>query len=378
MSALKHWIDRRRPENRSSKYGPIGVYLTQEQLHVVQLRRLNGGEIGFQSRVSLAYPGTRIELLSSPAATQKLIRRAMRSGRFRGRTVVSAMPPEQVRVMSIAYPANSAENEARVIAKLMADRLEGPLADHVIDYVPIRMSSRDGDRLALVAVSSLENVSNYLDRLGAAGLEVDYLEIGPLAIKRLIEWGPASSQKNNVIVINVGISASHLTTISGHRLLADQEIAFGEYTVLGQIAKSLTVTPNQARELVLEHGLDLTHGANSALDGDGDLDISATLVEIIKPALLKLVNEIERAFLFADSESQGLGQRKLFVVGGVARWPGAPELLGKLVNMPVEILGRAHLPINSQSPEPESINDQQAAEMSTAVGLALRGMMGDG
>ena len=214
MSALKQWVDRRRPASRSAAYGPIGVYFTQEYLHLVQLETLGDGGIGVRSRESLTYPGTRAELMASPAPVCKLVRRAMRAGKFRGRNVVSAMPPEQVRVMSVSYPANAPGSEAGSIAKLMADRVEGALLDYVIDYVPIRMSSRDGDRLALVAVSRLEHVNNYLESLASAGLHVDFLEIGPLAIKRLIESGLASDRQDNVVVINVGDTTSYLTTKS--------------------------------------------------------------------------------------------------------------------------------------------------------------------
>ena len=135
MSAVRQWLDRRRPESSTRAYGPIGVYFTQEQLHLVQLQRHASSGISLRSHESLRYPGSRTELLASPVATGKLLRRAMRAGDFRGRKVVSAMPPEQVRVMSVSYPASAAESAANSIAKLMIDRVDGALTDYVLDYV---------------------------------------------------------------------------------------------------------------------------------------------------------------------------------------------------------------------------------------------------
>jgi len=373
MSALKKWVDRRRLASRSAAYGPIGVYFTQEHLHLVQLETLGDGGISVRSRESLAYPGSRAELIASPAAVCKLVRRAMRAGKFRGRNVVSAMPPEQVRVMSVSYPANAPGSVAASIAKLMADRVDGALSDYVIDYVPIRMSSRDGDRLALVAVSRLEHVNNYLESLASAGLHVDFLEIGPLAIKRLIESGPASDRKDNVIVVNVGDTTSHLTTISGRRLLADQEVPFGDQLILNAIAKPLDLATSVAKDLVLTNGLDPAQKNTELVDRE----IVATLVEIVRPAFLKLVREIDRAFLFADSESHGDGRKRIFIVGGMARWPGAATLLSSLAKMPVESLGRDHMPFAGDPASMETLSEQQAAQMSTAVGLALRGLSSD-
>ncbi len=374
MSALRKWIDGRRPAPKAPGYGPIGVHFTQEHVHLVQLETLDGGEIAVRSRESQAYPGTRAELLQSPAAVRKLIRRAMRSGNFRGRHVVSAMPPEQVRTMSISYPANSRRSEAGNIARLMVDRVDGELSDYVVDYVPIRMSACDGERLALVAVSRLEHVTNYLDCLASAGLHVDFLEIGPLAIKRLIEFRTAPDQQENVIVLHVGATTTHLTTISGRRLLADQEVQFGEEVILNAVAKSLDVTLSVANDLVLTHGIDPGRQKSATIDTNSDPGVAATLIEIVKPEFLKLVREIERAFLFADSESQGRGSRRIYLAGGGARWPGTASLLASLARMQVEQVGHDHMPFAGHATSIESISDEQAAQLSTAVGLALRGM----
>ena len=377
MSALSQWIDRRRVVPKTVAFGPIGVYITQNHIHLVQLETLADGTIGIRAQESLTYPGVRAELISAPAAIRKLVRRAMRSGNFRGRAVVSAMPPEHVRIMSVSYPANAATSEAGSIAQLMADRVDGALSDYVIDYVPVKMGSRDGNRLALVAISRLEHVNSYLDCLASAGLHVDFLEIGPIAIKRLVQFGPASKQIDNVLVIDIGDTTSHLTTISGHQLLADQELQFGEKRVLEALAKPLDLPTNIAKELMLKNGLDSARNSIGEVDDDFDAETSAILVEIIKPEFLKLVREIERAFLFAESESQGDGQRKIFIVGGMALWPGAAALLSSLARIPVEILGCDHMPFAKDTASVETLTDQQAAEMSTAVGLALRGMSAD-
>ena len=374
MSALRQWLDRRRPETGSAAYGPSGVFITQEHLQVVQLERLGDGGIGVRACESLAYPGSRAELVEAPVAIRKLIRRAMRDGKFRGRKVVSAMPPEQVRVMSVSYPANAAGSAASSIAKLMADRVDGALTDYVIDYVPITMSSRDGDHLALVAVSRLEHVNNYLDILTSAGLHVDFLEIGPLAIKRLIASGPATDQYDHAIVVNVGPNTSHITTISGERLLADQEIQFGADLILNAIATPLNLTTDVAKDLVLANGLDPVRKNDEDIDSNFDTGVAATLVQIVKPEFLKLVREIDRAFLFADSESHSEGRKKIIIVGGHCAMARSSDSARSLAGMSVERLGLDHMPFARDSADAANISGRQAAEMSTAVGLALRGM----
>jgi Tfp pilus assembly PilM family ATPase len=372
MKAELLWLDRRRPEPGTMAFGPIGVCFTQDKLHLVQLEHPGNGKMQLSAHAAVAFPGTRADLMATPSAVAKLARRGMRAAKFRGRQVISAIPPEQVRVMSVSYPATSNENAAASIAKLMADRVEGPLTDYVIDYVPIRMSSHDGDRLALVAVSRLEDVNNYLDCLASAGLHVDFLEIGPIAIKRLISSASGADFRGHVFVLNVGESSTNLTTISGERLLAVQESDFGEQRILNAIAKSLDLSAAMARALVFANGLDPAKQPGGA-SGSFDANVATTLVEIVRPEFMRMVRDLERAFLFADSESHGNSRKRIVVAGDIALWPGAASLLGSLTRTPVESLGRMHMPFASDGGEPE-INDQDAADMSTAVGLALRGM----
>ncbi len=374
MNAVKQWFDRRRPEPRLATHGPIGVYFTEQHLHLVQLQRQAEDGIVLRSHESLRYPGSRKELLASSAATSKLIRRALRDGDFVGRKVVSAMPPEQVRVMSVSYPAKATDSAANSIARLMADRVEGALTDYVVDYVPTRTASRDGDRLALVAVSRLEHANNYLDSLESAGLHVDYLEIGSLAVQRLIECRPATNEYENIIIVNDGQATSHLTTISGNRLLADQEVRFGVERILNAIAEPLDLSINVARDLVLTNGLDPARRSSDSIDGNFDADVAQTLVQIVRPEFMRLVREIDRAFLFADSECQGEGEKKIMIVGEIAQWPGVAALLRSLTNLRVEKLGLDHMPFARDPEIIGNLSDRQAADMSTAVGLALRGM----
>jgi len=141
--------------------------------------------------------------------------------------------------------------------------------------------------------------------------------------------------------------------------------------ILSAIANALDLAASVAKDLVLTNGLDPAQKNTEVVDSE----VVVTLIEIVKPAFLKLVREIDRAFLFADSESRGDGRKRIFIVGGIARWPGAATLLSSLAKMPVESLGRDHMPFARHPASIATLSDQQAAEMSTAAGLALRGML---
>lgn len=370
MSALKALAAKLRPAARPH-CGLIAVHFSQHKLHLLQLER--GSSLRIRSTISLPLITRRQQLLSSPKATQTLLRRALKQGNFKGKRVISTLPFEQVKLMSISHPAVSPDAEPASIASLMADRVEGELSDYVIDYVPVRTSIRDGERLCIVAVSRREQVIAYLDTLSGAGLAVEALEVAPLSVRRLLESMSTTSNIENVLAISMGQDVTYLTLISGRRLLANQEVSFGGNQLVATIAETLDVSPDVARSLLNENGL----RAGPAAGNNSDLGIGQTLLEIVRPEFVKLVRQIERAFLYAASESYGSGVNRICLFGGLTRWDGADDLLGSLVKMPVEKFGAARLPFQLDGLEGTRSDDETAAELAVAAGLALWGMKND-
>ena len=263
-----------------------------------------------------------------------------------------------------------ADAEPATIFNLMSDRVEGDLSDYVIDYVPVRTSVRDGERLCLVAVAPRQRVLTYLETLAAAGLRVEALEVAPLSIRRLVEGLSSVSSIENVLVCNTGYETTHLTLISGRRLLANQTVPFGQRHLLNAVSESLGITEQVASDLLSTNGLE----AASAHD---DIGVSATLIEIVRPAFLRLVEEIDRAFLYAASESYGQAAKRVFMLGALSTWSGADRLLETLTNIPVSRVSRDLLPFDADASFAPVTSLRTAADVSVTAGLALHGLLHD-
>ena len=127
-----------------------------------------------------------------------------------------------MRILSVTYQVKPNETDDHAIAKLMQERIGDDLGQFVIDYVPVRTESRDGDRLALVLLSEQRIVMAYLELLDKAGLDVVAMEVSPVAVRRLVSTLIAAGDApQNVLVINTGEHKSYLTMVSGQRLLSD-------------------------------------------------------------------------------------------------------------------------------------------------------------
>ena len=379
MSVVAKAVSFLSPRSSSKSIGPIGIDFGLEAVHLVQLVASAGRAPIVRARASLAYDSPRRDVLANPHQFRSLMKRALDADQFYGRKAVIAIPSGMFRTVSINYQcAGGKGKEAAAVLRVMKDRLDGDLADYVLDYLPVKSRSKKDERLALVAVSEREPIVEFLELARKARLDVEALEIGPVAISRLVGALSLASGSNNVLVINSGRRASYLTVISGTDLLFDQEVAFGENSLIRQAAETLDMSEDMARDLVLRSGLQSAENAHSDSAGFDVAAIESTLAQILKPQFLKLVEEIKRVCLYAASETRGGAVTQVYLLGSVARWPGSDVLLSKLARIDVAKIPDPLALFPSGDQKKKQSRASTAPEIVVATGAALRGLRDHG
>lgn len=367
------------PRLAAKKIGPIGIDFGLEALHLVQLATSAGQAPVVRARASLPFDGPRREVLANSHQFRSLIKRALAADNFYGRKAVIAIPAGMFRTVSINYQsAGGKDQEGAAVLRVMKDRLDGELSDYVIDYLPVKSRSKNDERLALVAVSEREPIVEFLELARKARLDVEALEIGPVAISRLVGALSIERGSENVLVINSGRRASYLTVISGTDLLFDQEVAFGEYSLIQQAAETLDMSEDMARDLILRSGVQsnaYTEAVAGAIDEAG---LVSTISEILKPQFLKLVEEIKRVCLYAASETRGGAVAQVYLLGSIARWPGSDALLSSLTGVEVAKIPDPLALFPSTDKDSKPGRGASAPEIVVATGAALRGLRDDG
>lgn len=391
--------------------GPIGLELSQSALHLVQLRR-TGSDIAIQAFASSSYNHQRsggcvdnipnaqdlglahnqatpsgscggelsreqdaaAALASDRAKLKVLVNRVLKDADFSGKQCVAAMPASLARVLPVSYQVRPGESDAAAIGALMAERLGDASDDLVIDYMPVQTlandthpgsdepgSSASNERLALVAVAREESVVEFVENLQHAGLDVVALEIGPIAIHRLVVAMQKNAPAQNTLVLNCGRDKSYLTVVADERLLADDQIEVGELDFVREVASRLELPDDLAQRLV--SGTDM-----AATESD---ESSRMLTQIVKPLLRKLVHEVERGLVYANAESRGARANQVYLLGSLARWNGAAGLLESMLDVPVKTI-----------PSPMQLfgheTDDGSPELAVATGLALKLDASDG
>lgn len=375
MSVLSRTAALFSPGSSAVTVGPIGIDIALEAVHLVQLEAAANRKPAVRAKASLEIKGSRRELLKQPHQFRSLVKRAMAADRFQSNKAVLALPSGMFRTVSVNYQfAGNKKDEPAAVLRAMKGRLDGDLSQYVLDYMPVGGRSKSDEKLALVAVSERDKVVEFLELARKAGLDVSALEIGPLAISRLTSAISEDSGEATVLVVNSGRRASYLTLISGNDLLFDQEIAIGEQSLVQHICETLDMPEETARQLLSRTGVYPDESGDPLSEALDETGVFNTLSEILKPQFIKLVDEIKRAFLYAASETRGRGVTHVYLLGSIARWPGAEEMLSSLSGSTVsKIPNPLELFPSEKSNNPTGATDF-APEIAVATGLALRGM----
>ena len=134
-------------------------------LHMVQLVHGSGTALRLLDKASVGYPSTREHSLDNPSELKSCLDGIFRAHKFSGRDVVTAMPSEDIKVMSVTYESKSNHPDSEAIVQIVRDRVAGDLENYVLDYLPVRSKGTDGNNIALVAIAKREDVIGFLDNL---------------------------------------------------------------------------------------------------------------------------------------------------------------------------------------------------------------------
>ncbi len=330
MSILQKLKNRIPSPARASCPGLIGLDLGEREIHLCQIRPLEHGLYSIVAKASIAYDGGRKALLEDTRRLKRLLGRALKEKGFKGRRVAALMPWEDVRIIPLTYKSSVSDVDGEVV-RMLASRVEEPIDRYVVDYVPVRAKPGDEEHMVVATVASRASVDRLLNTLIACGLEIDSLDVAPTALRRVVSALYTGEAADNVLMINTYPEESYLTVISGRRLLFNQSVAFGETMLLGRIARELDVSVESARALVVDHGFE-KQPLLRAIGADDTSDVSATLLEIVKPHFLDLVNEINRVLVFTAAETHGVPVSRICLLGAISHWPGAQQTLLSLLD----------------------------------------------
>lgn len=357
---------------RMDKTFSLGLELGPTRLNLAQME-LVAGKSRLRAMASMEHSFSMDEIYQDPKKLKALLKQAYAIQPFKGKTVVSCLPAAQIKIISLSFrPVEGQANEVPILAALR-ERLKGELDNLVVDFMILRQDETDpSKRDALVALAPRDKVMAHLELLGAAGLEVEALDIGPAALARLVCHAgaihtPEFPLAPNVLLVNFGADSSFLTVIWGRRLMLDRVVEFSENRMFARLKQVLDMPQALAMRLL--------YAKDSALDDadEGAAQTRQMVAEVLRPEFELLLQEINKTLVYMASRTRGKSVDHLYLAGRVACYPGIFESLRQQLKVPVRRLD----PVAVFKAENSGVYDDELgalAGMAVTTGLALRGV----
>lgn len=354
-----------------NKYG-IGIYVGHDSLNMVQMEQATDHAC-IRAIASVPYQCTRDDLYQNPQKLKALLKQAYAMQPFKGKHVVSCLPADQIKIITISYSCTEGQPDAAAVVAELRARLKDELDGMVVDFMTLRQEEIDsGQRDALVALAPRDKVVAYLDLLTGAGLKVDALDIGPAALTRLVVHAGAIHTPEfpilpNVLLANFGAESSFLTVIWGRRLMLDRAVEFSENRIFSRLEQVLKMPQELAMRLLYEKNVASDTQPHNSIETD------QMVTEVLRPEMALLLQEINKTLVYMASRTRGKSVDKIYLAGRVARYPGILDYLREQLQVSVNILD----PVEVFATEKCRSHDQSLGTMAgiaLATGLALRGV----
>ncbi len=346
----------------------IGVDIGTTAVRAVELRGSRSGlSLHATGQVGLP-PGAVVDgEVADPAAVSEALRRLWSEAGLTKAPVVLGASGQRVIIRQAELPAMSAA-ELRPAVRFEAEQLIPlPAEETELAFGVLGRSGRGGDgptTRVLIAAAHQEVLAGYLDAAAGAGLQVEAIDVGALAMLRGVAGGeggpPGPDQRDAVVCVGSG-----LTTVA---------VGEGRSAAFVRVISGGGATLTRA---VLASGPDGPAGAEPGGTAWAEAETTKRQVTgkgsvALMVAAEPVITDIAQSLEFFVGQHPDLALRRVHVTGGGMLATGFFEALSHSLDAPVEIAD-AFAGIDTKAGDPELLRRMSPLALS-AVGLAQWGL----
>lgn len=322
-----------------AKTGAVwGIDIGQSAVKALRCRphESEAGRLVVEAFDYVEYP----KLLSQPDADpEELVREALETfldrNELKGDRVAVSVPGQAGLARFIKLPPVEAKKIPDIVKYEARQQIPFQLEDVVWDYQALAGGS-DEEGFALEKEIGLfamkrDQVARSLDPLVKAGVEVDYIQLAPLALYNYAcfdrlgnfdeEPFDPENQPASIAILSVGVDTTDLVITNGFRVW-QRSIQIGGSHFTKALTKELKLTFAKA-----EH---LKKNAAKAED-------PKAVFQAMRPVFSDLVAEIQRSIGFFTSNNRGAEITEVIAVGKAMNLPGLQRYLTQNLEVPVKL-----------------------------------------
>jgi type IV pilus assembly protein PilM len=365
---------------------PIGLDIGRNSIKMIQLA-INSGQINVLAADKIQIdPGVNGDEHQRRSCVVSSVRDALAKGNYRGRSVVSCVPSDRLKITSLRLSETGNGTIEHALRKEAAGRF-GLDPDHdSINYLvagEVRQDDEIKTEVILFAADD-NSIRSHIELVEEAGLRPVGIDALPCALFRSFERSLQRQQDRDRTAVFVDIGGLFTTVVFGR----GQEISFVKQIPIGgsgfneEVATRLGVSVNEAGMLRSKLREDHPTGSqvvgkqdSCASQGTVDASTRQTIVDAVGSVAEKLAKEISLCFRYYTVTFRGKRVDRAVFSGGEAHEQILLNVLKRQLAVAVEVaeplkgFGMMNLDFDS---------DRRGllCEWAVAVGLSLKGWRG--
>jgi type IV pilus assembly protein PilM len=335
----------------------VGLDIGSSSLKAVMLRPAgNGYELAGYGFEELP-PGCVTDgVITASDPIVSAVNRIFANPRINSNDVVASISGHSVIVKKISIHLRDDEDLAESIRWEAEQHLPFDIADVNLDFQILgENTSTETLDVLLVAVKK-DNVQSYTSLFNQAKKIPVILDVNAFALHNAYEFNYEPEHGSTAALLNIGAGNMMINLVSGTEFLFTRDISVGGQRYTEFLQKEFNLGYEEAQSL--KHG--------EIIDNVSQADVQYVMDSVTEIICM----EIQKTFDFFKSTSTVNHIDRMFISGGATHTSGLVDALGSNFDIPVEIFDSFRR-IRVDSNQFPMIKEQ-AADMTIAVGLALR------
>lgn len=334
----------------------FGLDIGSHRLKIVQLKRAgNQYELVALGSAPSTAKGLLSDAESDLTVLAEVIKKLHREVKIATRNVVTALPQDKVFTRVITMPKLSEEEMTSAIKWEAEQYVPIPLSEVTLAHQVVGMTKEDMKEKAevLLVAAPTKLIDKLIRVLEAAGLNPVSVEAEILALVRGLI---GDSNLEATLLVDLGAKATDLAVVKKGEVVFTRSIPTAGEALTRAIATGLGLGADQAEAYKRAYGLNPEK-------------LKGKVVQAIEPILNVIVQEMEKAAQFYQSES-GEPVKRVLLAGGTAGIPEAVSLFANKLNLEAQLgdpFGRV-----AKSELLNKIPGHELPLYTVAVGLAMK------
>lgn len=232
--------------------------------------------------------------------------------RLRNQKVVVVLPGRSAMVKKIQFPTTDVKRVEKMIKYEAAQQIPFPLTEVVWDYQLLGLAESGVEyEVSLFAIKKVLE-KKYLDILQEAQLDVELLQVSPMALYNFIHFDMPPEENENIILLDVGARNSDLVICAGQNFLIRNIPTAGE-DITKAFQRKFSVSFEEAEKIKHE----LTDSKQS----------QKLFSKVVEPILSELSGDMQRTMNFFSSQHAGVKFSGIVTSGATFQMPGVLQFL---------------------------------------------------